>query len=275
MCIVVRYFLLLMIGTTVGCASGQQEQIPFLADQFRPSATPAATPSARTTAVPTPGIVANGDLRTHRVVAPNGRLYALRWYDISESKGRPQDGWLSDGSRLPRRGVGYRHIGKHPYGTDECVVYLQFAAWAVNAMFPGTAPVVIGDLSRDGGGYLPPHRSHQSGRDADVGLYRSNNIPVRGFKQLIGSDLDLDKTWTFIEALIRTGRVKYIFLDRTLQERLHSYALNYGGWPAESLYRLFQYPHGNRRAIIRHARSHKNHLHVRFRCSGDDSGCKG
>lgn len=216
-----------------------------------------------------------GGLTTHRVMSPNGRVYALRWYNISESRGRPQSGWLNNGSRLPRRGTGYRHIGKHPYGTDECVIYLQYAAWVVNAMYPGTAPVVIGDLSREGGGHLPPHRSHQSGRDADVGLYQTNNVPVRGFKTLTGDDLDLEKTWIFIEALIRTGRVKYIFLDRTIQERLHSYALNYAGWPEESLYRLFQHPSGSKRAIIRHVRSHKNHIHVRFKCSRDDSGCEG
>jgi len=31
------------------------------------------------------------------------------------------------------------------------------------------------------GGYLRPHRSHQSGRDADIGLfYRGDRFPPRG-----------------------------------------------------------------------------------------------
>jgi murein endopeptidase len=169
-------------------------------------------------------------------------------------------------------GIGYKHIGTSPFGTDECVIYLQFAAWAVQAMFPESAPIIIGDLSSEGGGHLDPHRSHQSGRDSDVGWYRSDNKALRWFKELPGDQLDVEKSWVFIEALLRTNAVKYIFIDRAIQERLYRQAIQYG-WSDLSLQRVFQYPSGQRRTLVRHEPGHKNHFHVRFKCSRDDSDC--
>ena len=254
---------------TGGCAMRGGRSVGYLADSYMPSA---AAPGA-SAPLPHHPIHRSGSLRRQVVVGPNGRSYELRWHKTSESVGKTSAGSLYGPTRLPRRGKGYRHIGDDPYGTSEAVAYLQFAAWAVTLKHPKTVPVVIGDLSAKGGGRLRPHRSHQSGRDADVGLYRTGNRRLKWFRALPASELDVGKTWTLIEALLRTGAVKYIFLDRSIQQQLAAYASRLG-WTDAALAQVFQYPGGNRRALIQHVSGHRNHLHVRFVCSPEDSRCE-
>ncbi|MFT5433286.1 MAG: hypothetical protein ACI9OJ_003991 [Myxococcota bacterium] len=152
------------------------------------------------------------------------------------------------------------------------MTYVQWASWTVANQFPGTVPVVVGDLSDSNGGHLSPHKSHQSGRDADIGYFAEGNKPLRWFKTL-GDDLDVRKTWVFIEALVRTNAIQYIFIDKSIQVVLYEEARRLG-FSDGDLESVFQYPGGNRGSLIRHVRGHKNHLHVRFRCSREDVDCE-
>ncbi len=262
-----------MVVCLLGCGTDKpRRQLAFLADQYTPSSTPGAV--GRQPHVASRGITTDGDVRSHVVTAPNGKQYRLRWRKVSESRGKPGAGSLEDGAKLPHRGLGFFHIGKHPFGTDETVTYVQYAAWAVAKLFPGTAPVVVGDISRNGGGWLSPHRSHRTGRDVDIGYYADGNRPLRWFKDLDAGKMDLAKTWTLLEALLRTGAVQYVFIDRSIQEQLYRHARG-EGWGEDTLGTIFQYPAGRSRTIIRHVRGHRNHLHVRFRCPVDDDECNG
>ncbi len=51
-------------------------------------------------------------------------------------------------------------------------------------------------------------------------------------------NLDVAKTWALVDALLQTGRVEYIFVDRKIQRLLHRYALDHG-WDEAYLDRLF------------------------------------
>ena len=262
---------LLLLFTMLGCRGHTREARTYLSEHYLPSA---AAPSE--VQVNTDGaslLEADGVQRRQLVTAPNGKAYWLRWQKTSESSGSCNSGRLIDGLHLPKTGIGYKHVGGSGYGTDETVAYLRFAAWSVAKAYPNTVPVIIGDLSDDGGGHLKPHRSHQSGRDADVGLYRTQNRPLRWFKTLPIEEIDLEKTWTFIEALLRTGAVQYIFIDTSIQTALYNEARARGFQPDE-LDRLFQSSKRSRRALIRHVRGHKNHLHVRFLCPRGDEDCR-
>ena len=254
-----------------GCTPKTSRPKHYLSDQYMPSA---AAPSELANNTASESVLERqGDERRQLVTAPTGKAYWLRWRKVSESVGRCNAGRLIDGLRLPAKGVGYRHIGKSPYGSDETITYLRFAAWAVHEQYPDTVPVVVGDLSAERGGYLKPHRSHQSGRDADVGYYRTKNRALRWFKTLPIGELDLSKTWTFIEALLRTGAVEYIFIDHSVQKALRDHARS-RGFAARELDQIFQFPGRKRRALIRHVAGHKNHLHVRFVCPSEDDKCK-
>lgn len=218
---------------------------------------------------------AGPDTRTFRLKTAAGAWKTLYWEKESESVGAPGRGSLSGGRAMPERGPGWVHKGSRPYGTDESVLLLAWAITEVGLNYQGTAPLVIGDFSREGGGRVPPHKSHQSGRDVDVGLYAADNEPVRGFKKLPLDAIDYEKTWFLIERLLVTSELQYVFVDYTIQQGLYEAALD-AGWDEDGLQALFEYPRGagTGSAVIRHVRGHADHLHVRFRCPRDDEECK-
>src|SRR5690606_16018226 len=84
----------------------------------------------------------------------------------------------------------------HPglaWGTQETVDALAHAIDAVAAKFPGTPKAFVGDISRQRGGHVPPHISHQSGRDVDLGYYLTSGH--RWYANAGGGNLDLPRTW--------------------------------------------------------------------------------
>jgi penicillin-insensitive murein endopeptidase len=148
------------------------------------------------------------------------------------------------------------------FATDETIGFIITAIEAVEARFPGSPRVVIGDVSRPDGGRLNRHRSHQVGRDADIGFYyRSGEL--RTFRKPGKNELDLPRTWTLVRALVTDTDVDRIFLDRSIQRLLYAHALSEGedrAWLDDIFGRR---PDGEK-GIIQHERRHKNHLHVRF-----------
>jgi penicillin-insensitive murein endopeptidase len=164
------------------------------------------------------------------------------------------------------------------WGTDELVALLERAGAAVMTRTPG-ARLTIGDLSRRGGGRFPPHHSHQSGRDVDVGFYVTNvetgaamdldrfftfrrDGTVRNHDEM---HYDFVRNWQFVEALVMDEvHVQWIFVSRELRARLLDEGRTEGA-SAEALTRadaiLSQPSHGGR---------HADHFHVRIYCPAAD-----
>jgi murein endopeptidase len=179
------------------------------------------------------------------------------------SIGSPNGGWLV----YPARLQDHPHIksrARSNYGTDETVRAIAAAVDAVQRRHPGGHPLVVGDISRRQGGPFRPHKSHQSGRDADIGYYFREGAPA-GLKRATPRTLDVARTWTFLESLLADDKVEYVFTDRRLERALYHYAKDEAKVPAEVLDRIFSYPSGNKTGILRHLRGHADHLHVRFR----------
>lgn len=205
---------------------------------------------------------------------------AVAWRSLaagarSKSIGSASKGRLKHGRFMPKKGAGFRRKNeKAPWGTDETVALLTWAAAEMTRRYPGTVPVVVGDLSDEDGGRLRPHLSHQSGRDADVGYYFKGNERVTHFKTATRADMDAEKTWTLLELLLSTGQVQYLFIDRKLHKPLFRQALAMG-WSDAEARQLFESPIGKakRSGVIRHISGHKHHFHVRFRCPDDDERC--
>ena len=153
------------------------------------------------------------------------------------------------------------------FGTKKTVSLIESAVRKYKRRHGGGPKVVIGDISRRGGGQLKPHLSHRKGVDIDIGYVlkgaAANRTRFRGVNK---SNLDLARTWGLVKAFIDTDAVVYIFMDYALQKQLYDYAVG-KGVSKDELDALFQYPRGRGRShgIIRHWRSHKNHFHVRFR----------
>lgn len=193
----------------------------------------------------------------------------------SLSRGRPSDGVLDDGEELPTEGRGFLHRSDYSWGTDELVAALRWAAAEVAAEYPGSARVFVGDLSPSGGGGAPPHASHQTGRDVDIGYFLRDNRAATGFVTVDAETMDAEKTWALMERLVATGLVQYIFVEYPLQAPLREEAAR-AGWIEADLERLFQHPRGKgaRTGVVRHAKGHDDHYHVRIRCPKGDEECR-
>ncbi len=184
------------------------------------------------------------------------------------SVGRASAGWLVNGVRLESSKRIMARADTN-WGTPETVSGIKAAVDAVHAKFPKTPRLVVGDLTKKGGGRLRPHRSHQSGRDADLGYFLKTPQTSTYFQDFEVSELDLPRTWTLISALLASGGVEYIFIDRALQAPLRAYAAKHGRLSTGRLDVLFSSTSGKKGTdtIIRHARGHRKHMHVRFRAA--------
>lgn len=174
--------------------------------------------------------------------------------------GRPNRGRLLNGvALLPSERL---HVidSKTSFGTVETVQSIEQAVEEVWRRFPGSPSLAIGDLSRSRGGYLRPHRSHQSGLDADLGYYYHGE--QRWYTKATSSNLDRARTWALVKALVGRGNVEYLFIDREIQALLREYAASVGE-PEEFLAELFETPK-RRNTLVRHVPRHRTHLHVRF-----------
>jgi penicillin-insensitive murein endopeptidase len=193
------------------------------------------------------------------------------------------DGRLDRGMRLPESEY-VRYMGdcvKHDnfYGTWELVQLLERAARRVAFRTPG-AKLSIGELSRSAGGKIDGHRSHENGRDVDVGYYLTRGddrpyytyafapIDARGRGKPPNQYLRFDdaRNWEMIAKLISDGdaRVQYIFVAAYLRQRLLDEAKRRGvsdALIARAKATLVAPSHGN---------PHNSHFHVRIYCAPAD-----
>jgi LysM repeat protein len=179
----------------------------------------------------------------------------------------PQPGRLVNSRKLPTHDAYTIKRAHNVYGTPRTVKLIGQVVAAYERRAPGGPKLRIGDISKDGGGPLNGHLSHQEGRDLDIGLVLQGKLADRlHFSGAAPNTIDLERTWALVEEFIATGEVRCIFLDYQVQKLLHGYAKQHGV-PQSKLDEYFQYPRGSGRnhGIIRHWRGHENHLHVRFR----------
>lgn len=193
------------------------------------------------------------------------------------SIGKPNAGRLSRGVLLPRSGVGYvRRVSakERYYGTDETIALIAYLGRRLKATYPHSAPMFIGDISKKGGGRVPPHGSHRTGRDVDIAFFEKGNRERSHFNgSLRRSDLDVPKSWFLIETLLLTEQVQYIFINERLLTTFRAHARDVG-WDDADLDRFFLMPdEKRRRGLIRHASGHTYHFHVRFKCPPGEKRC--
>ncbi|HTM45206.1 MAG TPA: penicillin-insensitive murein endopeptidase [Polyangiaceae bacterium] len=180
----------------------------------------------------------------------------------SMAVGKPNRGALFNAVQLPT-GAGYEITDRdRAWGTTESVATLA----AVLAQLHGqdlTAPkLYIGQMSAEHGGFLKRHKSHQSGCDVDVGLYYRDG--EHWYATATEQNLDVARTWNLVNALVDTGRIEYIFADRSILHWLEQQADRVGTDP-ERRRALFYDPVTAQDGVLRHAWGHRTHLHVRFK----------
>ena len=169
----------------------------------------------------------------------------------SMSIGFSDEGRLINSEQFPK-GDGWVVISpEKAWGTQETIEYITVAAKRVRELHPDAPPLRVNQLSAKEGGYLRPHKSHQNGRDVDLGFYN------------LGSDrrvMNVGLNWDLIKSLVTLADVQLILVDRKIQKILYDYALK-AGENSEWLDSLF---HAGKQALIKHARRHRDHFHVRL-----------
>jgi LysM repeat protein len=218
----------------------------------------------------------NGNMDPDRVrVGQDLVLWVAMPEVASESVGRANDGRLVNGEALPlHRAYAIRNPDR-AWGTNETISLILEGFDAMYEADDDLPRVAVHDLSLREGGEIGDHRSHESGRDADIGYYHAGCRRDCEYRAIGPDELDVERQWALFRHWIERDEVEYIFVDYALQERLYGW-LEENGARRTDLQRWFQYPRGRDSAVglIRHERNHADHFHVRFACPEDDRGCR-
>jgi LysM repeat protein len=235
-----------------------------------------ADPISDSGPVPALERLSDGEAATAEAAEPSPEQLPVKTISSrATSVGKPTRGRISRSVQLPENEALYKRLRPdHAYGSSHSVSLLQtaIARWRRDSGY--TRGLSIGALSKEGGGKLSPHKSHQSGRDVDIRLPLAKGVD-RGTKPERISDVDWDATWALVKALLDTEEVVYIFLEHGRQKSLYR-AARRAGASKEWLAKVLQYPgaKGSGRAIIRHAKGHTSHFHVRFTCGEKETRCE-
>jgi penicillin-insensitive murein endopeptidase len=201
---------------------------------------------------------------------------------MSLSVGHPNDGWqlrakrLRSSDRLKVR----RDCRKNSYGHPALVLMLERTAKDIFAAQKGSV-MLVGDLSDENGGPLYGHRSHQSGRDADIGFFVTDKKgrPINNERFVAfnpdgtakdGSPVLFDdwRNWLLVKSWILDKRagISHIFIQHDLRQRLLSFAARH---PKAQ-------PHVTEAAALlkqpEYGEDHSDHFHVRISCPSDQQG---
>jgi murein endopeptidase len=177
------------------------------------------------------------------------------------SLGAPNAGALVNGVQMPKSDKWIVQDPSCAWGTQETVDGIARSIEKVAQEHPGAPALAIGHISSRKGGHLSPHKSHQSGRDVDLGYYHAP--PKTSFVRATGQNLDLARTFALVKAIVTETDVDLVLIDTAVQRLLVQHGLRSGEDEAW-LDQIFQVRGKHPRPIVRHARGHGNHLHVRF-----------
>ncbi|AGC43972.1 LysM domain-containing protein [Myxococcus stipitatus DSM 14675] len=216
------------------------------------------------------GDVGEGETPVVGGEVPTGPLYTA---DISDEELARR--WKGDVAALGSMAVGFAHSGRLvngvqfpkgddwivvspeiAWGTQESIDYMVAAIKEVRARYPFAPLLRVNGISNKDGGHKRPHKSHQNGRDVDVGFYYPTVDPIRERER--EKYINVPLNWALVRAVVTKTDIQLILVDKRVQKVLYDYALSVGEDKAW-LDSLFS-PVG----IIRHARRHRDHFHMRF-----------
>jgi penicillin-insensitive murein endopeptidase len=214
-----------------------------------------------------------------------GTIHTMAHVPAGRSLGSPTDGRLVGGARLEDapylRIVPVYQPGDARWGLGSLVLMLDDAARSVRRQFPD-AVMSVGHLSKQQGGDIDRHASHESGRDADIGfyiksqtgrpLYSDHFVPFKGdgtAPSWPGAYFDDARNWALVSALLGDphARITYLFVATPIRARLLAYAERVGAPLSVRSHaaELMAQPRGSL--------PHDDHFHVRIACPPDSRGC--
>ncbi|HEX4453319.1 MAG TPA: penicillin-insensitive murein endopeptidase [Kofleriaceae bacterium] len=209
----------------------------------------------------------------------------------SVSVGKVSGGYLINAAKLPDQGDGFMTrpvwtARDNRYGTDEMIALLTGVARRMKTQIKDV-DLVVADISAKNGGAHGSgefHRSHQTGRDADLLYYMRDKdgnpfepdamhvFTGRGWaRDGSGITIDVARTWLLVKELVAApeATVQFIFMYEPIAQLLIDHAKQIGEPPqiVARARRVLRQPGDSAR--------HDDHLHVRVYCSRADRafGC--
>jgi penicillin-insensitive murein endopeptidase len=195
---------------------------------------------------------------------------------------------LRDATPLAKAGPGYvraRPDDEGHFGAPLLISALERGAAQVQADFPRTRPLRIGDISGPAGGDHERHGSHRTGRDVDILFYLLDehgdsmdgsgffSFDERGVSAYAGklAFFDTARNWALLRTLLAdpSAPVQWIFCADGVKARLLAYAAEHEPDAAillRAAYVVHQPSYGN---------PHRDHFHVRIACTAEERarGC--
>ena len=178
--------------------------------------------------------------------------------------------YTGDRTGLNVRTRGGRDPYKYSYAAPLMVKYLDSLSSV------GGGGWGVGDISKDGGGKIPGHKSHRNGLDVDISLPLAGGVmsiedkgkpeavyeKSWGFKKANPDKLDIEKTIEFLGHAIENGATS-IYLDQTHITKIETSLVKLSELPTISDSIKSQYKNMIKR--LSHVSNHKDHFHVRLR----------
>lgn len=139
---------------------------------------------------------------------------------------------------------------------------------------PGQS-LLIGDISRQAGGSLGSHKSHQNGLDVDVAYYFSNKNLHGSFVSAVAVDRPhanwlIQEQWKLFKKVVNSKLIDRIFIHKVLKKALCNLAINNGEITKDTTSGV---AHETLRRLIEDT-AHDNHFHLRVKCSSDQVRCR-
>ncbi len=195
---------------------------------------------------------------------------------MSLTVGAPNKGYQIRAKRLRESPQLKIKSGSHGrvYGHPALVLMLQRSAKDIAKAAPNSV-MLVGDLSHKKGGPISKHRSHQSGRDADIGFYVRNDkgaqiklnrfVKIDGEGKVIGMPgayFDEERNWQLVRSWLRDKRagIAHVFVASHVRNRLLRYARANKARARhfEAAAKLLKQPSNSS--------IHDDHYHLRIRC---------
>ena len=198
-----------------------------------------------------------------------GKTVLIIWQDgevIPAFAPESEKGKLAYSARLRPQNAYYIKRPRNAYGTRSTVQLIAKVFERYRRKHKGPK-VIMGDLSKKGGGPLAGHVSHQDGRDVDIGwVFKKGKGSTKRFVDADAKNLDVRRSWALVHGFLKTEKVQFIFIDYDVQQLLYEEALR-RKVSKTKLAQWFQYPRPKARlyGIVRHWKGHADHMHIRFR----------
>jgi len=205
--------------------------------------------------------------------------------ELSATVGAPNRGQLINAVAFPEANYYDIRCSGTAYSTKDVADRLGRSLAALRRRYEGQ--IIVADMSLKSGGHFRPHASHQSGRDVDIWL------PIVGGRYAVSercrrcgtpwcrpntSEIDWGATWLLLQALVAPelgaeltqGEASsvgvseiFIDLDADSHKKIRSAALEMV--EEDEFKRIMR--------KVTENEHHKVHMHVRYACSLNDSGC--